>query len=190
MRKTRELLRLRVQSLSVRHIADSVVVPRSTVADYARRIEEAGLSWPLGEDVDEDAVLRLLFGEEDAQRSRRPTPDWAYVHAERKRPGVTLQLLWLEYTADHAEDGYEYTQFCEYYHRWRKRLDHVLRQVHKAGEASRHPRIPVSTRKLAHGSGSRYSTEDAASAQHHAERRVQAPKTSGLTAVPPHRGSF
>ena len=134
MRKIKELLRLRAEGLSVRQIADSLGVPRSTVADYARRIDEAGLSWPLGEDVDEDAVLRLLFGEEGAQRSRRPTPDWACVHAERKRPGVTLQLLWLEYKADHPEDGYQYTQFCEYYHRWCKRLDPVLRQVHKAGE--------------------------------------------------------
>lgn len=133
MRKIKELLRLRAEGYSVRQMADSLGVPRSTVADYVRRIERTGLSWPLADDVDEDAVLIRLFGEEGALNGRRPMPDWAEVHAERKRPGVTLQLLWFEYKAVHA-DGYQYTQFCEYYHRWRKRLDPVMRQVHKAGE--------------------------------------------------------
>lgn len=133
MRKIRELVRLRAEGRSVRQMADSLGVPRSTVADYVCRIAQAGLTWPLAEDVEEDAVLRQLFGEEGAQRGRRPMPDWAEVHAERKRPGVTLQLLWLEHKQDHP-DGYQYTQFCEYYHRWREQLDPVLRQVHKAGE--------------------------------------------------------
>ena len=74
MRKIKELLRLRAEGLSVRQIVDSLGVPRSTVADYARRIERAGLSWPLGEDVDEDAVLALLFGEASSRWSRPPTP--------------------------------------------------------------------------------------------------------------------
>ena len=133
MRKIVELLRLRAEGCSVRQMADSLGVPRSTVADYVRRIERAGLSWPLTEDVDENAVLRLLFGEEGALKGERPMPDWAEVHAERKRPGVTLQLLWFEYKHAHA-DGYQYTQFCEYYQRWRKQLNPVMRQVHKAGE--------------------------------------------------------
>ena len=133
MRKIKELLRLRAEGCSVRQMADSLGVPRSTVADYVRRVERAGLSWPLADDADEDAVLIQLFGEEGALNGRRPMPDWAEVHAERKRASVTLQLLWFEYKAVHP-DGYQYTQFCEYYHRWRKRLDPVLRQVHKAGE--------------------------------------------------------
>jgi transposase len=133
MRKIRELLRLRADGRSVRQMAASLGVPRSTVADYLGRIEAAGLAWPVPEDVDEETVLRQLFGEVGARRGRRPLPDWAEVHAQRKGPGVTLALLWLEYKQDHP-DGYQYTQFCEHYHRWRKQLDPVLRQVHKAGE--------------------------------------------------------
>jgi transposase len=30
--------------------------------------------------------------------------------------------------------GYRYSQFCEHYHRYRKRLSEVMRQVHRAGE--------------------------------------------------------
>ena len=89
MRKIKELLRLRAEGCSVRQMADSLGVPRSTVADYVRRLERAGLSWPLADD-DEDAVLMRLFGEEGALNARRSMPDWAEVHAERKHPGVTL----------------------------------------------------------------------------------------------------
>jgi transposase len=44
-----------------------------------------------------------------------------------------LTQLWLEYKEKHS-DGYQYTQFCAYYHRWRGRLDYCMRQEHRAGE--------------------------------------------------------
>jgi len=46
---------------------------------------------------------------------------------------VTLQLLWEEYR-DTSPDSYGYSRFCELYQRWRKKLDVVLRQQHKARE--------------------------------------------------------
>ena len=46
---------------------------------------------------------------------------------------MTLQLVWEEYR-DANQDGYGYSRFCELYQRWRKKLDVVLRQEHKAGE--------------------------------------------------------
>ena len=36
----------------------------------------------------------------------RPQPDWAAIHREMKRPGVTLQLLWQEHRAQASEDYY------------------------------------------------------------------------------------
>ncbi len=133
MRKIRELLRLQAEGLSVRQLAESLGVPRSTVADYLQRVADAGVTWPLPAGTDDAALLARLFGPEASRRAHRPLPDWAAVHAERKRPGVTLQLLWLEYKRDHP-DGYQYTQFCAYYKQWRATLDPVLRQVHRAGE--------------------------------------------------------
>jgi transposase len=48
-----------------------------------------------------------------------PLPDWAYVHAERRRKGVTLSLLWEEYRGVHP-DGYGYSRYCELYTRWER----------------------------------------------------------------------
>ena len=63
----------------------------------------------------------------------RPWPDCAALHAERRKPGVTLELLHLEYLEQHP-DGYRYTQFCEIYRRWLGRRGLTMRQVHHAGE--------------------------------------------------------
>ena len=49
------------------------------------------------------------------------------------RPDMTLQLLWHEYQEQHPQ-GYRYSQFCELYRRWAKKLDWCLRQEHRAGE--------------------------------------------------------
>ena len=98
MRQVHEVLRLKwEQGLSDRKIAHSLGISRPTVAEYVRRAQEAGLSWPLPAPYDEEALERLLF---PAVSARTPAPhvvpDWATVHRERKRKGVTLCLLWQE----------------------------------------------------------------------------------------------
>ena len=61
MRKIRDVLRLRAAALSVRAIAESLQVSPSTVGDYVRRAEVAGLGWPVPESVDDAALERRLF---------------------------------------------------------------------------------------------------------------------------------
>jgi transposase len=137
MRKFKEILRLKFElGLSNRMIARSCTVSRRTVAEYIRRAERAGLSWPLPEDRDHTALEALLFpsGNRPVQESRpRPFPSMEEVHEELQRKHVTLQLLWHEYKETHP-DGYQYSQFCDLYRRWKKKLDVVLRQEHRAGE--------------------------------------------------------
>ena len=68
--------------------------------------------------------------------SRRDGPGGShpsYIQQELPRKGVTRQLLWFEYKEKHP-DGYAYSQFCELFRQWSKRLDVTLRQEHKAGE--------------------------------------------------------
>lgn len=134
MRKIKEVLRLKALGQSPKAIAQSLGVGQNTVRRYLRRAEEAGLTWPLLPDLGDAALEALLFPPPPEAGVARPVPDWAEVQRELRRKGVTLQLLWLEYKAVHPETGYQYTQFCEHYHRWRDRLDPVLRQEHRAGE--------------------------------------------------------
>jgi transposase len=64
---------------------------------------------------------------------RKAEPDWAYVHHELRRPGVTLMLLWEEYR-QRDPDGYRYSRWCELYRAWKSRLSPAMRQAHPAGE--------------------------------------------------------
>lgn len=134
MRKVYEVLRLKwAAQLSDREIAHCVGLARSTVADYLRRAQEAGLSWPLPQDLDHDALEHRLFKHPPQSGRRRTLPDWRVVHEELRRDGVTLLLLWDEYRSAYP-NGYSYTRFCELYRAWRGTLDVVMRQSHRPGE--------------------------------------------------------
>ena len=65
--------------------------------------------------------------------STKTLPDWAKVHEELKRRGVTLMILWEEHRAEHT-DGHGYSRFCELYGEWRRRLSPTMRQTHVAGD--------------------------------------------------------
>ena len=136
MRQIKEILRLKHElKLSVREIARSCAVAASTVGDYLKRAEAAGISWPLGEEWTEEQILERLLGPAEPAPvvAAAAVPDWAQVHQELRRKGVTLRLLWQEYRQAHPT-GYGYSRFCELYDRWAGTLDPVLRQVHPPGE--------------------------------------------------------
>lgn len=135
MRQIREVLRLTMaEGMSPRQVASSLGVARTTVQRYVRMAEACGLSWPLPDGMDDRDLEVRLFGPRVAPvRESRPEPDWEEVHRELKRPHVTLQLLHHEYKERHP-DGYQYTRFWEGYQRWRRHLDAVMRQEHRAGE--------------------------------------------------------
>jgi transposase len=114
MRHVTEVLRLKWgQGLSDRKIAQSLGISRPTVAEYGRRAQAAGLSWPMPATLDETAVERLLLPPHPALPiPPRPEPDWPTVHHELKRKGVTLFLLWQEYKSTTPE-GLQYSRFCQ-----------------------------------------------------------------------------
>lgn len=136
MRKIRDVLRLRWDGgLSVRQIAKSLGLGRSTVGDTLSRALAAGLQWPLRGDLDETALERLLYRAPAGHPmvEPRPQPEWSVLHRELRRKGVTRFLLWQEYRAVHP-DGYEYSRFCELWQRFSRTLTPSMRQVHRAGE--------------------------------------------------------
>src|SRR5438128_8955940 len=122
MRHTREILRQKLTlGRSHRAIAHSLGISSGAVGATVLRARAAGLDWPQVEALTDDALEGRLYGLRAVAGSRgRPWPDCAYLHAERRKPGVTLELLHLEYLEQHP-DGYRYTQFCEVYRRWLRR---------------------------------------------------------------------
>jgi transposase len=134
MRKIRDVLRLRADGLSKRKIAASLSIGVTTAGEVIRRAKRAGLRWPLPETVSDEALERLVYPPAPiAATGRRSQPEWAAVHRELRRPGVTLQLSWEEYRSAHP-DGYGYSRYCDLYREWERRLSPTMRQHHVAGE--------------------------------------------------------
>src|SRR5205823_6406704 len=100
MRQVREILRLRFASgLPGREIARRLGIAASTVRAVLGRFRSAGLTWPPGEEVTDEALEQQLYGYAGSKQGHRrhAEPDWAAVHRELKRKHVTLSILWEEY---------------------------------------------------------------------------------------------
>ena len=64
-------------------------------------------------------------------------PDYASVHKELQRSGVTLNLLWLEYCGQCRAAGeipYQSTQFNKYYADYLAKVNATMHLNHKPGE--------------------------------------------------------
>lgn len=136
MSKTREILRLRwALGRSVRETSRAVHASVGVIAKMVQRAERAGLDWAAVERLDDLSLERQLYGDESVKgkQTGRPLPDPLYMRAELRRPGMTLELLHLEYLREHP-DGYRYTAFCDVYRRWLAKRSVSMRQHHKAGE--------------------------------------------------------
>lgn len=135
MRKIKDVLRLKLDAkLSHEQIAASLKISKGVVAKYAGLAAAAGLDWPTIHTLDEATLEQRLLAR-PAKPSAYVLPDYGRIHQELRRKGVTLMLLWEEYQADYADrQTYRYTQFCEHYRAFAKRLKRSMRQTHRAGE--------------------------------------------------------
>ena len=135
MRKFKEVYRLKFEfNYSNRMIAQSVNSSASTISEYLGLFKIAGLNWPKAAELTDQELEKHLYGPSAVgSYASRPKPDWAHIHLEMKRKGVTLQLLWREYKIQHP-NGLAYTQFTKLYAAFCKTVEPVMRFTHKAGE--------------------------------------------------------
>lgn len=136
MRKVKECLRLKfVCALSHEQIARALGLSKGVVTKYLQRAAEAGLTWERVEALADGELEARLRPAARATPTPRARPDFAAVHRELRRKGVTLQLLWEEYVAAHpGAPTYRYTQFCHLYQGYAAHLKRSMRQTHRAGE--------------------------------------------------------
>ena len=101
MRDIKGILRQKWQLCrSHRQTATSVGVSAGVVAETVRRAHAAGLGcWKDVEDLDPNALAARLYPSVAAPA--RPAPDCVWIHKERRKAGVTLELLHLEYIEQH-----------------------------------------------------------------------------------------
>lgn len=135
MRCVKEVLRQKYcLKKSHRQVATALSISSGFVSGVMTRAATVGLTdWPSVDALSEEELDVRLYGPKVAAGTARPLPDPAHIHAERKRPGVTLELLHLEYLEANP-NGYRYTAFCAHYRRWLEKRKLSMRQLHLAGE--------------------------------------------------------
>ncbi len=135
LRMIKDVIRLKWEArLSHDKIATALGISKGAVQKYLALASAARLDWDMVRDWDEPRLQQALL-----PASRPPSgfvePDWARVHQDLQRKGVTLMLLWQEYTEAHPDARtWRYTQFCEHYKAFRARLKRSMRQHRVAGE--------------------------------------------------------
>lgn len=136
MRKIRDVMRLRYSGgLSVRQISRSTKISVGSIQKLLTKAKELDIAWPLPEDMNDSQLARMFYPGADTQVSTRfQIPHWPTIHQELKRPFMTKQLLWEEYSQQYPNRCLSYSRFCERYRQWQGKQKRSMRQHHKAGE--------------------------------------------------------
>jgi transposase len=134
MKNIREILRQKwVLHRTHRDIASSKTIGLGTISKITDAAKRAGLTWEAVQALSDEELEERVYGTPATANATKALPDFAAIHVERRRPGVTLELLHLEYLEQHP-DGYRYTQFCDHYRAWLKQRKLTMRQEHRGGE--------------------------------------------------------
>ncbi len=135
LRMIKDIIRIKWQTeLSHEQIAKALNISKGVVSKYLALADACGLDWEAAQALDERQLTARLLPRTNAAGSY-VEPDWAAIHRELDRKGVTLMLLWQEYQAANAERRtWGYTQFWTHYKNYVRTLKRSMRQHRLAGE--------------------------------------------------------
>ncbi len=136
MSKVRKVLQLYHKGSSKLFISRYLSLSRNTVKKYIALCQLLDLTI---EDINlrSDSELEEIFS---SSSTTELTPKlksvyafFPYMERELRKTGVTKQLMWEEYYGKHP-DGLKSSQFKEHYSRWSKKVNPVMRMIHKSGD--------------------------------------------------------
>ena len=91
MRRIRETLRLHLQAgLSYCEAGCALKISKSVVGKYVVQASMAGVDWDTAQTLSDEALEARLYRPAVPRPSHQLAPDFALVHQELKRAGVTL----------------------------------------------------------------------------------------------------
>lgn len=119
MEQVKQIFQLHQQGIGIREIVRRTGISRNSVRKYISRLGEVDAA------TDDNLALNAYgndLPELDAERLRQLTVHFASTSAELSKTGVTRQLLWQEYLAEHP-DGYSYSRYCYHLEQYLKNRD-------------------------------------------------------------------
>jgi transposase len=116
--KVKLILELRAAHMGRNAIAHTRHMSVNSVGDVFHIADRLGITFEDIRDKDDAEVYNMFYPDKHIVENMYRQPDFDYVHSELKRVGVTLKLLWQEYSALCASDrviAMGYTRFCNGY---------------------------------------------------------------------------
>jgi transposase len=137
MSKLRQILKLYLQHQGTRTIRDLTGISRNTVKKYIAQFQALKTPWDELSKLSDPALEALFVTEpvipDPPQREKELYAFFPYAEKRLKQPGMTLKLLWQEYSQKHI-DGFQSTGFYKHFNIWKGRFRPSMRMVHKVGE--------------------------------------------------------
>ncbi len=109
--KPRSVMELLNKNLSEREVAAILGCSRNTVSEIKELCRQQGMTWDDIQDMTDDGLYDILYPKKFKRTTNYVPVDYAYVHSELKKTGVTMKLLWEEYRDRCVSEGREY---CAY----------------------------------------------------------------------------
>lgn len=109
--KPRSVMELLNKNLSEREVAAILGCSRNTVSEIKELCRQQGMTWDDIQDMTDDGLYDILYPKKFKRTTNYVPVDYAYVHSELKKTGVTMKLLWEEYRDKCVSEDREY---CAY----------------------------------------------------------------------------
>ena len=136
MSKVRKVIQLHSQGKSKLFISNYLSLSRNTVKKYIALYQMLNLSFSAIKQKSDVELEELFVSNKEPRLSPKMKNLYAFFpHMERelRKVGVTKLLMWQQYITKYP-DGFKSSQFCEYYKRWGKKVNPLMRMTHKAGD--------------------------------------------------------
>lgn len=134
--KVRSILELLEKGLSGREASKVLGVSRNTVTEVYALYATSGKTWEDISSLDDDRLYDLFYPDKFKYKIKYATVDYSYVHKELKKTGVTLKLLWEEYSDRCKKERVKacsYTTFTKNYNKYTADKNYTSHVEHKPG---------------------------------------------------------
>ena len=134
----RRILEEKIKGSSNNSIASNWGISKHSIKEAGEKATELGIlpGGPIP-DMTDDELYSLIFPDRRDSADIHEPVDFAYVHSELNRVGVTLKLLWKEYRnrcVAEEKIAMSYSKFCRKYEKYATRHGFANHIHHKAGD--------------------------------------------------------
>lgn len=137
MRNYKEVLRLYTEGKSQRDIAAIIHMSRHTISDILKTTQLLGITNEVSKNLSNEDIEKLLYPDATNDFTVYVQPDFKKIHEELLKPGVTLNLLWLEYQEEAKSIGrpfYHRSYFFEQYGKYVSKNQLTMHINHKPAD--------------------------------------------------------